>query len=74
MIANSESGWWVVNLVYESKIDTPDYECEIQELRVAVAVRCEHWREAFWKARRLGIDIEESRDEVKWIGIYSLSD
>jgi hypothetical protein len=73
MIANSKSGWWIVNLVYEAKIDIPDYENQIQELRIAVTARCEHWREAFWKARSLAIELEKARKEIYWVGIHSLS-
>ena len=55
--------------------------------QVMVSVRCTHWREAFWKARRAGLDRETSESitvevngaevvrEVRWqfVGISNLA-
>ncbi len=58
MNPKSESAWWIVSytiaLVGES--DDPPREPPIKVLRNATPVRCEHWREAFYKARRIALD------------------
>ena len=73
MKANSKNGWWLVNLVFETENEDREYDWQIAELRMSVSTRCEHWREAFWKARRFGIDLERSEKGMKWIGVYSLA-
>jgi hypothetical protein len=58
MNPNSDSAWWIVSytiaLVGES--DDPPREPARKVLRNALMVRCEHWREAFNKGRRLALD------------------
>ncbi len=72
MKAISESGWWMVNLVFETQDDQKQFDWEVTQLRISISVRCEHWREAFWKARRFGIDLGAQR-KIRWMGIYNLA-
>lgn len=61
-----------MTLVFENKTEGNESIGKIGELRISATVRCEHWREAFWKARRFGIDLEKIEQGIKWIGVYSL--
>ena len=89
MNPTSDTGWWIANLVFGATDPNgtgPDSRLpSIQQ--VMVSVRCEHWREAFWKARRVGLDRERTESipidvggieairEVRWqfVGITSLA-
>jgi hypothetical protein len=59
MNPNSETGWWIANLLFGAQSPGshgPDDRL-LSVKQVMVSVRCEHWREAFWKARRMGFDL-----------------
>ena len=59
MNPNSESGWWIANLLFGAQSPGshgPDDRL-LSVKQVMVSVHCEHWREAFWKARRMGFDL-----------------
>jgi hypothetical protein len=77
MRPTSETGWWIVTytIVLLSPSEDPPRSIPTQVLRKQVMVRCEHWREAFIKARRIGIDDELSHvDRGRWqyMGINEL--
>jgi hypothetical protein len=58
MNPTSDTGWWIANLVFgatEPNGTDPD-SALLAVQHVMVSVRCEHWREAFWKARRAGLE------------------
>jgi hypothetical protein len=89
MISTSETGWWIANLIFAGIRlgETPPDSKILAVRQVTVTVRCEHWREAFWKARRTGLDSEredaiaiktdmgESTRDGRWqfVGITSLA-
>ncbi len=77
MKPTSETGWWIVTytIALVGPSDDPPRSVPDQVLRKLVMVRCEHWREAFMKARRIGIDDEDSQsDGRRWqyMGINEL--
>ena len=55
MNPNSDSAWWIVSYTMALIGPSQDPPCEppLKVLRKAVPVRCVHWREAFYKGRRL---------------------
>lgn len=77
MKPTSETGWWIVTytIVLVRPSEDPPRSIPNQVLRKQVMVRCEHWREAFMKARRIGIDDElADADKGRWqyMGINDL--
>ncbi|MDH4444140.1 MAG: hypothetical protein QE267_03315 [Akkermansiaceae bacterium] len=77
MKPTSETGWWIVTytIVLIRPSEDPPRSIPNQVLRKQVMVRCEHWREAFMKARRIGIDDELADvDKGRWqyMGINDL--
>jgi hypothetical protein len=58
MNPKSESAWWIVSytIALIGRSDDPPREPAIKVLRKAIPVRCEHWREAFNKGRRIALD------------------
>ncbi|MBX3739597.1 MAG: hypothetical protein KF712_01295 [Akkermansiaceae bacterium] len=89
MNAISETGWWIGNLLFAGLgLEESGPDSRVLAVRqMMVTVRCEHWREAFWKARRVGLDGErkeaitietdmgESIRDGRWqfVGITSLA-
>lgn len=77
MKPTSKTGWWIVTYLVALLRPSEDPVLSIpdQVLRKQVMVRCEHWREAFNKARRIGIAEERPADNGgRWqfIGIHDL--
>ena len=62
MKPTSETAWWIVTytIALIAPSDDPPREPPLRVLRKQVMVRCEHWREAFVKARRIGIFEEQA--------------
>jgi hypothetical protein len=69
MKPNSDSGWWIVVILmaFFEKKEGSGREPELIS-RMSVSTRCEHWREAYLKARRIGL--ENEREEKIKIGPY----
>lgn len=77
MRPTSETGWWIVTytIALVGPSEDPPRNIPDQVLRKQVMVRCEHWREAFMRARRIGIEDEHARsDRGHWqyMGINEL--
>lgn len=77
MNPTSETGWWIVTytIALVGPSEDPPREPPIRVHRKQVMVRCEHWREAFVKARRIGIEEERAESErCRWqyIGVNDL--
>ena len=58
MNPKSSSAWWIVSytIALIGQSDDPPREPPLKVLRKAFPVRCEHWREAFNKGRRIALD------------------
>ena len=80
MNPSSATGWWIVTytLARFPPSERPTEAIATGLRKVQVAVRCEHWREAFWRARRKGLEetksqhAEDSKEPWQFIGITDL--
>jgi len=78
MKPTSETGWWIVTytMALLGPSEDPPRAVPLQVQRKQVMVRCEHWREAFMKARRMGIEEERAESgQRRWqyVGINDLT-
>ena len=81
MKPSSDTGWWIVTytIVLVGESEDPPREPPLEVVRKQVIVRCEHWREAFMKARRIGITEEDVSKGIaapnhwQYLGINSLT-